>query len=80
VNPDSEIVYAVTEDFGLPVYLHEFIWVGTHGPLPSGKQVSHKNGDVLDNQNHNLTLVDCPIGEEYMGDSATTILAAYARN
>lgn len=54
LNP-SEFVYSTDED-GKVVLLHNFVWEGQHGPIPSGHEVYHLNGDVYDNRRRNLDL------------------------
>lgn len=36
---------------------HRVVWTATHGPIPSGMQVNHRNGRRWDNRPINLDLV-----------------------
>ena len=46
-------------------YLKDVIWWQTHGPIPPGFKVSHRNGLTFDNRRQNLYLVP---EAEYPGD------------
>ena len=37
---------------------HRVVWENSHGPIPNGYSVHHKNGNKLDNDLENLELVD----------------------
>lgn len=37
---------------------HQWVWINTHGPVPKGYHIHHKNDDKSDNRIENLELVD----------------------
>jgi hypothetical protein len=50
--------YSTTTVAGVREYDHRRIWEKAFGPIPSGMQIDHINGNIQDNSLENLRLVD----------------------
>jgi hypothetical protein len=48
--------YAATT--GRRGYMHRHVWEDTHGPIPQGYDVHHRNHDRCDNRLSNLELIE----------------------
>jgi hypothetical protein len=55
----NTLKYMIANIEGKNIFLHEAVWVlNSQKPIPSGKLVSHKDGDTMNNNFDNLELVD----------------------
>lgn len=49
--------YSIVTLCGFTIRTHRAVWEAFHGPVPSGMQLNHKDGDKLNNSLSNLELV-----------------------
>lgn len=66
-----------------PIYLHRMIWAESHGPIPDGHVVHHKDGNSLNNSIENLELLaeaDHPRRHREQGDYDTPAVQANIKN